>query len=40
MALPDEIREEFFGKIRLTVEKYGQIEILDTVDLHMGKTHP
>lgn len=40
MALPEPIREEFFGKIRLTVEKYGQIEILDTVDLHMGKTHP
>lgn len=39
MALPEEIRNEFFGKIRLSIEKHGKIEICDTVDLHMGKNN-
>lgn len=37
MALPQPVREEFFGKVHDLIGRYGIIEIEDTVDLHMGR---
>jgi len=36
MALPPTIRASFFEKIHSAVQKSGRIEIVDTIDLHMG----
>lgn len=36
MALPPEVRTPFFEKIHSAIEKHNTIEIIDTVDLHMG----
>lgn len=37
MALPPDVRTLFFEKINSAIKKYKTIEIIDTVDLHMGR---
>ena len=37
MALPEDKRKVFFDKIHFAIQKYGQIDLVDTIDLHIGK---
>lgn len=37
MALPPTIQTTFFEKIHSAIQKCGRIEIVDTIDLHMGR---
>ncbi len=37
MALTVNKRSVFFDKIHFAIQKHGQIDLIDTVDLHMGK---
>lgn len=37
MALPEDKRNEFFGKIHDVITYYGSVEIKDTIDLHIGR---
>lgn len=37
MALCEEKRNVFFAKIHSAIQKYGQIDLIDTIDLHIGK---
>ncbi len=37
MALCEEKRKVFFHKIHSAIQKYGQIDLVDTIDLHIGR---
>lgn len=37
MALPQGRRTEFFERIHAVISKHGHIDLIDTVDLHMGQ---
>ena len=37
MALPPDVRATFFEKIYSAIKKHKTIEIIDTIDLHMGR---
>lgn len=37
MALPSDVRTPFFEKIHSVINKHKTIEIIDTIDLHMGR---
>lgn len=37
MALPPTIQTPFFEEIYSAIQKHGKIEIIDTIDLHMGR---
>ena len=37
MALCEEKRSVFFDKIHSAIQKHGQIDLIDTIDLHIGR---
>ena len=37
MALSEKERNVFFDRIHSAIQKHGQIELIDTIDLHLGK---
>lgn len=37
MALPEDKRRVFFDKIHSAIQKHGQIDLVDTIDLHIGR---
>lgn len=37
MALPEDKRRVFFDKIHSTIQKHGQIDLIDTIDPHIGR---